>query len=117
MKKCILYNNIAIIIFRFHNNYFTYILFIAAQKASENIVLNHTETKDIEANIDDMERNILPKLLYDYLKETSLDSSIKDKEANIVRWKINIKEAELIVNKVLFIINSVILISYNLIIL
>ena len=53
-----------------------------------------------EANIEEMEKNILPKLLYDYLKETSLDSSIKDKQASIERWKTNIRDADLIINKV-----------------
>ena len=49
-----------------------------------------------------METNILPKLLYDYLKETSLDSAISDKQNMIDKWNNNIKDTELIIKQVMF---------------
>ena len=49
-----------------------------------------------------METNILPKLLYDYLKETSLDSAISDKQNMIDKWNNNIKDTELIIKQVVF---------------
>ena len=73
------------------------------------IVSNHLASQVSEANnsslidqkqIEDMEKNILPKLLYDYLKETSLEAAIKEKQNMIEKWSNNIKEAEKVIKKV-----------------